>query len=330
MFESVSRLLKNKSVVFTWVVSYISVLLIPIAISGIVYFQTLKIVEAGVVENNLTVLSNIQKDIDGLVSNNESINIQLLLNRNVQTIASADANDLDSVLIEMNDFAREISNYKMIAKEANELFVFFNNNNMIIGPNAVTDNKFYFYSHGLNNYLSDDQWHNELTKFSEGTYIKLTNKLGGNKQIMYSKTLSLDKNQSNKSKATFVAIFNDDIFMNSVKNISYMNNSDSAIIIAGKSSVLVSTNDKYNEAVLSSEASVEDKGCNYIEINGKKMVLTYIKSQFTDWRYICLIPENVFWERMELIRQILIVGLIISLVSGLLISYSLTKKIITH
>ena len=60
---------------------------------------------------------------------------------------------------------------------------------------------------------------------------------------MYSKTLSLDKNQSNKSKATFVAIFNDDIFMNSVKNISYMNNSDSAIIIAGKSSVLVSTND---------------------------------------------------------------------------------------
>ena len=58
------KTIKIGKLLITWLISYLSILLIPIIISGIVYVKAASIVEKEINNNNLILLKQVQKLID--------------------------------------------------------------------------------------------------------------------------------------------------------------------------------------------------------------------------------------------------------------------------
>lgn len=74
------KFVKNRSILISWLISYISILLIPIIISGFVYRESTKIVEREINNNNVIMLRQIQGIIDKKMADVERLSLQVAWN----------------------------------------------------------------------------------------------------------------------------------------------------------------------------------------------------------------------------------------------------------
>jgi len=81
-----STIMKDRSILISWLVSYVSILLIPIVITGFVFFESTKIVEKEINSNNAIMLKQIQRVIDKKMADIERLSIQIAWNPKLESI----------------------------------------------------------------------------------------------------------------------------------------------------------------------------------------------------------------------------------------------------
>jgi len=59
-----SRVIKRNSILLSWLISYVLILLIPVIISGYVYSESIRIIEREINNSNTVMLKQIQENID--------------------------------------------------------------------------------------------------------------------------------------------------------------------------------------------------------------------------------------------------------------------------
>ncbi|NMA83394.1 MAG: hypothetical protein GX962_05965 [Epulopiscium sp.] len=181
----VNKFFGKRSIIFSFLISYLCVFIVPILSNIFIYKKSLKVVEQEINQANTDMLHQVQQTLDSrLVDVNNLLLLISLDNRILSLMYAKDQlNAVNKyILPQMID---DLHSYTVTNSFIKNLYVFFKNTDLIITPNVSFDTQ-YAYKHFNYSSISYQEWYDIMTEKSH------------NKVIVFSK----DHNkQSNKSIA---------------------------------------------------------------------------------------------------------------------------------
>lgn len=314
----------RKSVLMSWIISYIFILLIPLVISSIVYMKSMSIIEKQVTDSNTSMLMQLQSELDGHLQDIENLSLRINgpANGNTNLYSLMRSKDEQEIIgnysnvkkmMDMND---EFNNYTLSDSFIKSFYIFFKNKDLVWTELHLSDKKS-FYDKKIDQVNMDyDKWIELMNQKSINKYSSFYVKEGNEdsiKTIAFMQSLPINVPSD---MATLVVTMDEKRINNAFRNISNANNSF-VYIIDKNDDVLYNSSNKESASYLIKYNDM-DKNMGIISNagNGKDVVISYISSQVTDWKYVCVIPKSVFREKVEYVRNLTAICLTICIVVG--------------
>ena len=326
-------LFKNNSIFISWLLSHILILFVPIFFGVAVYISAEKTVEDEINNSNQAMLEQNQQTLDEALQDITRIIQQIETNKRfkqMMIMPPDEANDSyysDIVLQAFDDF----KNYRVLSGYINDYFIYMKNIDKVLTESSLLDPYIFYKSkmeNGSNGRVSQDEWKKLLNGDYSGKFITLAGDRSSEnieaKGLLY--TISLPFNLKSDTKAMLVIILNYKKMQSVVQRIQAVENGW-GMVLDEDDRILFST--KEIESLpeeIRYEKLINEKSAAYVEISGKKMVVSYIESSESEWKYVTVIPYSDFWQKVEFIRILTIVCTILCIVLGLTISYYLARK----
>lgn len=117
---------KKKSVVFTWLLSYIAILLVPIAIAGFMHIEAERIIELEVNKSNNFLLKRARQRMDGLLEDMNKLYLEIAFNSRIQEISSIRSiGGMQQYSIKQA--YDDLKSYKMSSNSIYTFYIYFHN-----------------------------------------------------------------------------------------------------------------------------------------------------------------------------------------------------------
>lgn len=326
------KLFKTRSVFSSWLISYFSLLLIPIIISSVVYFEAYRIVKAGIIHENSAVLKQVKLVIDNGMKTVENFSNFVVFDQSLnQLIQEKDRTVLNSQYYQVNSLMNELRNYKFPDEYVEDFYVYFKKLDYVLTTNNFDDSDYFFkhYPKGIiyRNIMPYSEWKTMVGKEYEGEYlpfeIKDANTGYGMKSVIFIKSMPIfGVGQSN---ATFVITLNNKRFNDEIAGIG-TTNSALGIIIDKRNNVLYSTKPLAKPFPVKYEALTKDSDLIYGKLDNQDVAISYITSGVEDWKYISVVPLQVFQDKVGYIRNLIGASLIFSILLGGIFAYIFSRR----
>lgn len=317
---------KKQSVILTWLLSYLIFMTLFLSISVLIYFRAKETIKNEINNSNSFILKSTQANMDNVLENIKKTSMELSTNSNVQHILLLKGDLQNSDYFDVYKIATALNSYKNANNSISSIYILLKDYDIVITSDGIFSLKDFY----RNNYSLNDtdfvDWLNEFNAVMPEKYFMLyvdKNHVNDNK-LNYVRGL-LQIPYTNLSISSGIVI-NEKSLTEQLSNINKITTGISFIIdsknniIAASSPINLSSSPKFND--LSGES-----GVLYKHINSKNVVISYISSKQADWKYVTIIPNDIFFQRLNYIKYFTILGLTLSiLVGGILICYFLKKN----
>jgi len=318
------KLLRKNSLYFNWLFSYISIMMVPIIICGIIYFRSENVIENETNRANSAMLRQLQQTIDNQLNQIEQLGTQISLSSRVTSALrvndSFDASDQFNLL----KLREELNLYKAFNSYIEDIYIYLQYTDSIAGIKSVTKTKEYYEI----NYGGDANyavWKHMLQKPHKKEY-KVIHTISSTQEprhiITYMQSLPM---LYSDYRGTLVLEIDDTKILDIVNNIQWVNKGI-LVILDEQDQVIINTQSLNLTELNYSESSLNTDEITYTNISGEKYVISYATSESNQWKYMMLVPTNIFWEKVEYIRKIMFVSIIICIILGAVIVLMLTKR----
>ena len=166
MVKKLARL--SKSVVATWILSYIIILIIPMIMNVIIYGITVNMLEIEEKKNSSTIINQLHNQIDSQLDYVNKVALQITFMTRIQSILYEDINiikpDSYQLVNTLNLIAQDLSQFSSINNYFKECFIFLRNDNVVIAPGGIYDGNEYL----MKNYNSSE-YGNEFRDWISGS-----------------------------------------------------------------------------------------------------------------------------------------------------------------
>lgn len=307
---------KSSSILINWSISYVSILLIPLIISVVVYIASGNILEREIAVTNKQLLNQVKNAIDSRLKDIEKIGIELLFNQNIKGLSTQDTSI--ETIGSYNTVIRDLGVYKISNSYINNLYLYLQGNKCAISANTYLPEK-YFYDN-LVSYkgVNENQWREILQNKDIPGFIPVLSKEENNlcKVVVYTKPLLIGNSSS--SRALLMITIDNLKLLESITSIDWVNKP--SILVIDKNNNIVSSNStreisglvKYDDLKLNSDIILITKG-------SEKLTVSYTTSDITNWKYISIIPTSVFSEKTDFIKKLTVVSILLSLLIGFIL-----------
>jgi two-component system, response regulator YesN len=318
------KIMPNSSILFRWIASYIIILFSTLVISGFVYMESIKIIENFVDKALLDSLHQFRLYIDERLMDMERLSMEVSFDKKVKMIISKDSSLEPYERYSLLDIRDKLSSYKNANGFIDTVFIYFPKLGSVLNNDGLYDIDDWYKLNYSTSDLSYDKFlelYNSLYKNDYKVFSDLKRKNKPNKDIFIVRPLS--SGYSNKPDAVFVLVVNDQAIIESMKKS--VNASQSTFFTLDKNdNVLFSNNMDYINVNYSS--LLGSSGKRTLNSTGKELMLSYVNSNIADWKYISIIPTTVFSKKLDYIKNLIIICVLISLIFGLWIAYLFSSK----
>lgn len=317
---------KSHPTLRNWILSYFSILLLPIIISSYAYLTTYNIIRNEIDTNNQILLDQIKDMIDSHMKDLSSTSINLQINNLVNSLSYAEKFDNNHYL-KIYQLKQIIGTYMSASNIVNEINIYFPHTKAILSSTTV--NYFELLPYLENNSISEDMWKDLLllTKQSSGFVI-----YGKPSSSTFIYTKTLIKNANNVPLSIIAIELDTTNFINQLNNS--LSDSNAFIVII----------DEHNNVNLSSDIDkAENFDSNLIENNiykdedGNKYKILTAESNISELIYIYAIPFEVYNTTTNSVKMMVLFTIILCILLGLIIisvfsnlNYRPIKKIIGY
>lgn len=315
----------KQSVIFTWLVSYALILLIPVVISIFIYIQAARVVEAEINNSNLFLLKRVQQRMDGLIEDAVRLSQEISLNTRVNQLLRLDgagkANPYEVYLA-----VQELKAYTLLNNSIEDFYIYYKNLDLALSSYTGNDGLSFFQAYYDNSGLSYQEWYRVSTEFYRGDFRLLGSPL---KQTEASPKLAFVRTipffDRSGTSANIVIILDQARFLEDAKDVEALSKG-TVLLIGRNNEILASTPSFKNFSGLNNQKIHEYSGKLHAKLNGQKVVISYINSQITGWKYLTVVPESVFWQKADYIRRLTYGGFVLCLLIGGFITFYALKK----
>lgn len=325
----------SKKYLLKYFITYFAVLIVPLIIGYAYYVNAYKIVYSDAINENNAILRQASSILEQRFDEADSMANQIVTNSNVNAFQG-----IHDPLRYPNSYSiirtrNSLTNYNTSNKFVWNYFIFFNKSEMVMN-NEIS----YTYEQFYKRYMSFkgipyEKWYRTITEnlceggLSEEIGAELYNYTPsgtvGMTIVTYSKPLiSYGQNDgfvmlviNKKEISELLSSINTDN-----GGVTYIENNDGKIItyFSGEKCDIQAVQASVNKSFTGSENSSE------ISINGKKMMVNYIKTNNDGFKYVAVQSKKVVLEKANNLKVIIYVVLLISILLGTLISYYMAKR----
>ncbi|MDP4182594.1 MAG: AraC family transcriptional regulator [Bacillota bacterium] len=324
-FKKISTI--KKSIIFSWLLYYALILIVPVLISVFTYLKTANVVQNEINSSNMLFLKRIQQQMDILLNDARRLSMEVSLNTSVNNLLNLkNIGDTKNYPYDIYRAVRDLSSYKIPNSSIDDFYVYFKNIDCVISPNSANSSKTYFDVYFNHKEISYDKWLKTLSGNYKGDFIILNDtysQSNAKNTIIYVKTIPYI-NQYNTS-ANIVMCLDGSKFIQDAKEISLLNKG-TLLILNKTNNVVISSRANYDSMGIKYENLVQSSGMIHQKANGNSAVISYITSEAADWKFLSIIPEAIFWEKYDYIRKLTFLGIFICLIVCAVITYFSLKN----
>ncbi|MDR6879292.1 helix-turn-helix domain-containing protein [Bacillus sp. 3255] len=313
----------NRSVIATWLFSYLSVLLVPIVSSMILYSATRSLVEKEINRANELLLTQIEMSIDSKLKGLDQLSLEVALNKNVASFTNVEQPLSDDHYYQLFNIAENLRTYQKANDYIEQIYVMYASSDTVVSTFNHTDSRGLHALMRQRQETSFEDWR----KLFDGKYIYQYSPMQYWKEgtplpaVMLARSLVL--NNPTQPYPILIFLINENKLLESIPQYT-----DSSVLILDKDNRFIAASKDKQKLLdyLPSERLHGKKGLVYAEMNQDKAAVSYIASELTGWKYVSVLPADIFNEKMEYLKTITRLSMAMGLLIGLIVTIIFLRK----
>lgn len=313
---------KNRSVFLTWMLSYISVLLVPILISGVIYGATLHVVMTEINRANQSILLQMEQAIDSQFRGIERLSLEVSLNKRIGAFITADASLSDSNHYEVYEIANDLRVYEIANNFLEGIYVYYKNSDTVITRNDRMN------SEALYQHIRPEEQMplQSFREYFDQWYIKGYHSVVVSEGAEWRPTVMYAQNVTTTFAAHPSAVLLFMIDRSKLLEQASAPEEGTILILDENNRIIASTSDSMQESVVRYDNMPDTSGMLELATADGQFVASYVTSSITGWKYVMMLPENVYHKKMNSVELLTIASVLLCLIVGGGVTYWLLKR----
>lgn len=315
--------LKINSVRVRWLRSYAIVLIIPIAMMLVIYFQTRQVIEAEINRANMSLLSQLQREIDNQIDYAYRLSEVISTDYSVRLLMKAQGTIGAEERLAMVQALSDFKIYNSANHSFNQFYLYFPGGDFVLTDSSFFEPDMYYQFTQASSGLSFEEWKRFLGQQYRGQFFN-SQETGGKKQgIMFVQSLPVESR--NAPLATLVIELNEQRLLTSLQTVQSYN--QGKVYIMDGVDHLLAASESGDDAVNHLRDLNGESGVVYRKWNGEDVVLSYKQSDMTKWKYIYVLPARVYSGKAEYVRSLTALTVVIALVIGTVAAFLFSRQL---
>lgn len=317
----------SRSVLMTWTLSYLAVLLLPVILSALVYVQSSKMLTDEIHLANNSLLKQLRELMDKQVEAMERLNFELNWNTKVRELVDQHKYNIypEEYLYDLHSATKDLVLYQTAYSEADLFYVYIAKQDTVMLPGIYRDTRFAYNEHHQSSELSYEEWISLLRREKFKGFVPLKRLLDRGGSVPALAYISTYDYEDGKPAGANVIMVDQSKILTAINNIQAFSKGQ-VLIADADNKVLVSS----SESTLSSELPFgklpEGGGMFFWKSGGNKYEVFNIPSAVSKLQYISIIPSEIYWKKAQLVRNLTLASIAVSLLGGGLLTYFFLRK----
>jgi AraC-like DNA-binding protein len=314
--------INRHSVIVTWLLSYFSVLLVPIMISGIIYAATWHVVETEINRANESLLQQMGQTIDNSLGAIERLSVEITLNKRVASFLNVAKPLTDHDYYDLFTIANDLRMYRVANDYIHQIYIYYKNSDSVLSAREHMDSHALFDEVRQREDMSYEQWEDFFNKRYIQEYAPVLLREDGHtdKAVMYAKSVALDNTE--QQGAVIVFVIRDSKLLENIILPNYA----SVAVLDKENRLVASTGFEHKPDFLLYNRFPDRTGLFYDYMGEKKVAVSYTTAASTEWKYVSMIPAELFDEKMDYMKKLIFASIGLCILVGGIVSLILIQK----
>ncbi|WP_433620478.1 helix-turn-helix domain-containing protein [Paenibacillus cellulositrophicus] len=313
----------NRSVIVTWLISYITVLMVPILISIVLYFITYQQVKTETNRSNALLLEQMEMSIDSKLKGLEQLSLEIALNRNISSFSSVDPPLSDAHYYDLFQISESLRTYKNANDYIEQIYVMYTSSDTVISTYDHMNRQGLFQKLRQQDDTSFEQWNSLFERKYVNGYTPMTFWDGGTSTPVVVFARSLVFNTPGQPPAIVLFVMKDSKLIESAPRHPdarmFILDTESRYIAARTDPGLLPQHLTYGELR-------DQQGIVYKDVQEQQAAVSYITSRITGWKYVSVLPASLFNEKMQYMRKLIWISIGMCFLVGGVICFLFLRK----
>ncbi|WP_262683530.1 AraC family transcriptional regulator [Paenibacillus baimaensis] len=315
--------LKMNSVRGRWLRSYAAVLLIPIAMMLVAYFQTRSVLEDEINRANSALLTQLQQDIDSHIDYAYRLSEMIAFNSKVRQFMRSTGTIGPEERIAMVQALSDFRLYTNTTRYVDRFYVYFRSGDFVLTEGSYYDARMYYDLQQSASGLTYEEWKQFLAQPYRGQFFSMQPIEGQPRTgILFAQSLPIEAR--NAPLATLVIELNEERLLSAIRNIQSYN--QGKVYILDGTNQLLASSEKRTGAARSFESLNGETGFVHSQWDGEDVMLSYIQSNRTNWKYVYALPMRLYSQKAEYVRNLTILTVLLALAIGIVLAVLMARR----
>ncbi|WP_282937502.1 helix-turn-helix domain-containing protein [Paenibacillus sp. RC67] len=313
---------KRKSVVFTWIISYSTVLFVPILMSLIVYWQSSEALKSEIHRANDTLLKQVRDTIDTQLDHMQRLNMEVSWNTKLQDLMYSNR-PFSEAQYTAYQVVQDYRMYQSSYASIDEFYVTWDKEESVLRPGSVRDFLTAFDTIHNTGRIGYEQWLNTIRKGNDFVLLPRVDAAEPRQSLAYITHLPLGAGA--KPSGTVVIMADTSRFLKAIENIQWFS-SGQVFVLNENNEVLISNTSEGLAPSALHQLGNGESGMFYDKKQSGEDEIFYIKSGVSKLKYVSVIPSRLYWEKAEYVRRFTYISILISIVGAGLLTWFFLRR----
>lgn len=318
---------RSRSVLLTWTLSYLAVLLLPVVLSAMVYVQSSRMLADEIHLANDSLLKQLRELMDKQVAAVNRLNFELSWNTKVRELVDHHkyATFPQEYMYDLHNATKDLVLYQSAYSEPDLFYVYLASQDTVLLPGVYRSTEFAYQEHHQGGDISYESWLETLRSPKFRGFIPLKRSYNAENPIDALAYVSTYDYQDGKPSGANVIMIDQAKILTAIRNIEVFSRGH-VLIADDDNRLLVSSAASKLPARLPFGDKARENSMFLWESEDVQYEVFSIESGVSNLRYFSLIPSDLYWQKAERVRNLTFLSIAASLFGGGLLTYIFLRR----
>ncbi|MGG1516702.1 helix-turn-helix domain-containing protein [Paenibacillus oryzisoli] len=315
---------KRKSVIFTWLISYSAVFIIPILMSLILYRESSNTLRSEIHRANDTMLQQVRETIDTQIEMMQRLSMELTWNTRIQSLIytrmSSSDEQYTAYLI-----AKEFLMYQTSYANVDQFYLTWEAENTVLLPGSTRDYQAGFETIHDTGVISYADWLKLVKMNRSTTFTVLPRKDSAYSKQSLALITRLPAGSGSRPTGSVVVMADVERFNKAIAKVQSFSGGNVYVLDEAHKVLLSNTSTGLPASILDQLGRAES-GVIYNKTSDEQSEIYYLNSEVSKLTYISVIPSKVYWQKAVYVRNVMYVSVAISLIGAAILTLFFMRR----
>ena len=305
--------------------SFVVILIIPLLIGCILYYNAARIVRDQENYTRLSMLNQVSRNLDMKLRELNTIAINIATSQNIQGFLSADSQLTEDNRFQIYNIIKGLQPLRYGNDFMKDFFIYFKSSDIIIHSTSMSTPRFFFQYVYTYDDFTFEFWHDTILT-GENFDSYLPSMAVHNQNLPY-RVITIKQpipitNRGDPSAMLFILVDEEQLHAMTAD----LTQQGSVYILDDNNVTIFQSGPSKDFSQISLNALSDSGATSYLTVDGQDYDITSIQSEQTHWRFLYIIPQSAFMENVSQIQTTSVTLAILFLCLGLTTAFLMAYR----